>query len=77
MSPCGSTIRGGKGEASGVASGGGGVTCGGGATLLNISASCLRASVSLSPNVVSGLVGVGLRRKWVSSAAACVATYFD
>ena len=65
MSPFVSTLGGGVGAASGVLSGvctlGGGVTCGG-AALVNISASCLRAAVCLSPNAVSGLVGFGLRR---------------
>ena len=45
--------------------------CGG--DLVKISASCLGNDFCLSPNVVSGLVGVGLRRLRVSSAAACVA----
>ena len=49
----------------------------GGAALVNISASCQRAAVCLSPNFVSGLVGVGLRRAWVRSASACVATSFE
>ena len=48
-----------------------------GATLLNISASFLRAAVCLSSNAVSRIVGVGLRIVWVISAAACVATLFD
>ena len=39
---------------------------------MNISASFLSADVCLSPNVVSGLVGVGLMRAWVRSAAAYV-----
>ena len=47
------------------------------AALLNIYASCLRASVCLSPNVVSGLVGVRLRRAWVRYMAACVDTSFE
>ena len=54
----------------------GGVTCGG-ADMLKISASCFRAAVCLLPNAVSGLVGAGLRRAWVSSTAACVAPYVD
>ena len=37
----------------------------GGANMLNISASFFRAGVCLFPNVVSGIVGVGLRRTWV------------
>ena len=41
--------------------------------MLKISASCFRAAVYLLPIVVSGLVGVGLRRSWVRSEAACVA----
>ena len=44
---------------------------------MNISASCLRAAVCLSPNSVSGLVGVGLISVWVRSVAACVATSFE
>ena len=78
--PCGSTLWGGAGDAFGVASGvftlGGGVTCGGG-TMLNISASGFRAAVCLYPNVVSGVVGVGLIRVWMRSAAACVSASFD
>ena len=65
ISPCGSTLGGGSGATSGVVSRvftlGGGVTCGGSA-LLNIYASFRSAAVCLFPNVVSGLVGVGLRR---------------
>ena len=44
---------------------------------MNISASCLRDDVCLSPIVVSGLLGVGFRRAWVRSEAACVAAYFE
>ena len=80
MSPFGYTLGGGKGAASGVASG----MCTlvvrvswGGVAMVKISASCLRVAVFLSPNAVSGLVGVGLRRAWVRSLAACVAAYFD
>ena len=40
---------------------------------MKISASCWSAAVCLSPNGVSGLVGVGLRSVWVRFAAACVA----
>ena len=40
--------------------------------MLNISASCFRAAVYLFPIVVSGLVGVGVRRSWVRSEDACV-----
>ena len=40
---------------------------------MKIYASCLSAAVFLSPKVVSGIVGVGLRRVWVRSTAACVA----
>ena len=80
MPPCGSTLGGGAGAAYDIVSGvftlGGGVTCGV-ATLLKISASCLRADVCLSPNVVSGLVGVRLSREWMRSAVACVAASFD
>ena len=76
MPPCGSTLGGGAGAAPGVVSGvytlGGGVTSGG-AALENISTSDLSANVCLSPNFVSGLVGVGFRREWVRSVAACVA----
>ena len=72
MSPCGSTLRGGAGSASGVVSGvctlGGGVTIRG-AALENISVIILSAAVCLSPNVVSGIVGVRLMREWVSYAA--------
>ena len=46
----------------------------GGGALVNISAICLRAADFLSPNFVSGLVGVGLRSAWINSADACVAT---
>ena len=78
ISLCGSTLRGGAGDASGVAYGifnlGGGVTCGGEA-MLNIWACCFRAAVFLSPNVMSGIVGVGLRRAWVRVATACVAVF--
>ena len=48
------------------------VSLGGGAAVVNISAICLSAAVCLSPTVVSGLVGFGLRRVLVRSAAACV-----
>ena len=44
---------------------------------MKISAICLRSTVCLSPNVVSGLVRVGLRRVWVSSAAVYIAEYFE
>ena len=44
---------------------------------MNISASCLGAAICLSPNVVSVLVGFGLRRAWVRSMAACVASSFE
>ena len=76
MYPYSSTLGGGAGAASEVVSEsctlGGGVTCGG-AALVNISVSCLRAAFCLSPNAVSGLVGVELRKAWVSSMATCVA----
>ena len=39
---------------------------------MNISASFRSAAVCLSPNVVSGLVGVVFRKEWVRSAAVCV-----
>ena len=81
MYPCESTLVGCAGAASGFVSGvctiRGGFTSGGGAALVNISVSCLSATICLSPNVVSGLVGVGLRREWVSSTAACVAAYCE
>ena len=48
-----------------------------GAALVNISAICLRVAVCLSPNVVRGLVGVGLRRAWVRYAAACFDSSFQ
>ena len=74
-SQCGSNLGGSTGSTSGVVYGvctlGGGVTYGGDA-LLNVSTSFRSAAVCLSPNDVSGLVGVGLRRGWVRSAAACV-----
>ena len=80
MTPCGSTLGGGVGGASGVVSGvcilRGGVPCGGG-DLVKISVICLRADFCLSPNVVGGLVGVGFRRAWVRSVYACVASYFE
>ena len=44
---------------------------------MNISESCIRSAVCLSPNSVSGLVGVRLSRAWVRPEAACVATYFE
>ena len=73
MSPCGSTLGGGTRAASSVVSEvctlRGGVTCWGSA-LVKISASFLRAAFCLPPNVVSGLVGVGLRRVWVISTSA-------
>ena len=76
MLPCGSALGGVSGAASGVDSGvlalRGGVTCGA-VALLKISVSCLRDDDFLSPNAVSVLVGVGLRKAWVRSAAACVA----
>ena len=49
----------------------------GGAALVKIYVSCLRAAVCLSPNVVNGIVGVGLRRTWVMSTTACVAASFE
>ena len=80
MSSCGFTLGCDEGAASGVVFGvctlGGGVTSGR-VALVNISASFLRAAVCLSPNIVSVIVGVGLRRVWVRSAAACVAAYFE
>ena len=80
MLPCGSTLGGVEGDASVIAYWVctliGGVPCGA-AALLNISASCLSAAVCLSPNAVSGLVGVRLRRAWVRPEAACIAVSFD
>ena len=80
MSTFGYTLGGGKGAASGVASG----MCTlvvrvswGGVAMVKISASCLRVAVFLSPNSVSGLVGVRLSREWMRSAVACVAASFD
>ena len=76
----GSTLGGSAGAMYGVVYGvctlGGGVTCVGDA-LVKISASCLSAAFCLYPNVVSGLVWVRLRREWVRSAAACVATSLE
>ena len=76
----GTTIIGGAGAASVVVSGvftlWGVVTCGGSA-LLKISESFLSATVCLSPSIVSGLVGVGLRRVWVRLTAACVASSLE
>ena len=80
MSLCGSNIGGGAGTAfrfaSRVFSLGGGLTCGG-ASMLNISLSCYRDTVYLCSNFVYGLVGIGLRRVWMRSAAAYVDEYFD
>ena len=44
---------------------------------LKFSASCFRAAVCLLNIVVSGLVGVGLRREWARSETACVAAYSE
>ena len=44
---------------------------------MNISEIFMRAAVCLSPNSVSGLVGVRLSRAWVIPEDACVATYFE
>ena len=49
----------------------------GGGGLVKISGSCLRDAVCLSPNAMSGIVGVGLSKAWVRSAAAYVAASFD
>ena len=72
----GTTLGGGAGDDSVVVTGvctlRGGVTYGGSA-LLKISVIFWSATVCLSTSVVSGLVGVMLRRAWVMSAAACVA----
>ena len=76
MSPCGSTLGDGAGTAYGAVSRvftlRGGVTCGG-SDLLKMSASFWSYAACLSPDVMSGIVGVGLRRVWVRSAAACIA----
>ena len=68
------------GAASGISSGvctlEGGVSWVGTA-LVKISASCLMAAVFLSPNDVSEIVGVGLKRKWVRSTSTCVAASFE
>ena len=45
--------------------------------MVNISVSCFKAAVCLYPNVVSGLVEVGLRRAWARLLAKCVVTSFD
>ena len=39
---------------------------------MKISVSFRSADVFLFPNVLGGLVGVGLRRTWVRSTSACV-----
>ena len=49
----------------------------GGAALVKFFAICLRAAVCLTPNFVSGLVGVGLSRVWVRSAATCVSASYE
>ena len=41
---------------------------------MRIYASCLSDAVCLSPNVVIGLVRVGLRRVWVRYTSVCVAS---
>ena len=80
ISTCGSTLGGGAGSTSDVVSGvctlGGGVTCGW-CALVNISASFRSAAVCLSPNVVRGILGVGLRRTWVRYTAACFAASLE
>ena len=53
------------------------VSLGGGSALAKISTSYLGAAVCLSPKYVSGIVGIGLMRAWVRSAAACVAACFE
>ena len=45
--------------------------------MLKISASFQSAAVSLSHNVVRGVVGVGLSRAWVRSADVCVAVSLE
>ena len=79
FSPCVSTLGGDTGAASGVSSGiftlGGDVTCGG-AALLEVSDSYLKADFLFSPDILSGLVGVGLRRAWVRSVAESFAASF-
>ena len=44
---------------------------------MKISEIFFSTTISLSPNVVIGLVGVGLRRTWVRSEATCVDASFD
>ena len=39
--------------------------------------SFLMYTVCLSPKVLSGIVGIGLRRVWVRSVATCIASSFD
>ena len=76
ISLCGSTVVRGAGAAAdiiyGVCTLRGGITSGG-ESLVKISVSCLSSAVCLSPNVVIGIVVVGLSTLWVRSAAACVA----
>ena len=86
MTPGGSTLEGGTGAASGVASevytlgsGVGAFCCGGtvfvggvafgGTNMLKISARCFKSAVYLLNRIVSGIVGVGLRRTFVSYTA--------
>ena len=45
--------------------------------MLKISVIFFRTAVCLSPNAVSVILGVGLKREWVMSTATCVATSFD
>ena len=76
----GSTLEGGSGAASGFAYGvfnlGGGVTCGATA-MFQIYTIFLRAAVCFYPKVMSGILGVGLRRAWVRSLTTYVAPSFD
>ena len=46
----------------------------GGAAMLKIPVSCFKAAVFLSPIVVSGIVGAGLREAFIRFAAACIDT---
>ena len=48
----------------------------GGAALLEVSDSYLKADFLFSPDILSGLVGVGLRRAWVRSVAESFAASF-
>ena len=70
------TLGGGSGDYSDdggvVGVGMGGCITSGGTSMLNISSSCFNAAIYLFTSCVSGIVGVGLRRSWVSSNTTCV-----